>query len=341
MSDSERTGGELRVPFDAVRRKLQEILVSRGLTPRRAARCAFLVAENSLVGVSSHGVHRFPRLIDWIDRGFVDVAARPTRVSGLGAAERWDGNLGIGPLNAERCMRRAMALASKYGVGSVALSNTNHWLRAGTYGWQAANRGYAAICFTNTEPNLPLWGGTEPRLGNNPIALAVPRGDGRHVVYDGALSQFSYGRIEQAALRGENLPAVGGFDRNGNPTSDPTEILESRRALPIGYWKGAGLSLLIDLLVAGLSGGRTTADLGRLEAEYGVSQLFVAFAPTMLGPSARDAVERTLQEVLREDGGSVGDLRYPGERLERTRRENLRLGVPVDEAVWKEVLALP
>jgi 3-dehydro-L-gulonate 2-dehydrogenase len=312
MSDSKRTPRELRVPFDVMRAKLQEILLSRVLAPHRAARCAFLVAENSLVGVSSHGVHRFPRLIEWIDRGFVNVAARPARVSSFGAAERWDGKLGVGPLNAERCMRRAMTLAARHGVGSVALSNTNHWLRAGTYGWQAANRGYAALCFTNTEPNLPPWGGTEPRLGNNPIVLAVPRADGRHVVYD----------------------------RDGNPTSNPAEILESHRALPIGYWKGAGLSVLIDLLVAGLSGGRTTADLGRLEAEYGVSQLFVAFAPALLGPSARDAVERTLRNLLHGGGASLDDLRYPGERIERMRTENLRLGVPVDEAVWEAILAL-
>ena len=330
----------VRIPFGALQSTFQGILQSRGFSPPRATRCAFLVAENSLVGVASHGVNRFPRLVEWIDRKFLDVHAHPERTSSLGAVERWDGHLGPGPLNAERCMRRAMTLAGRNGIGCVALANTNHWLRAGTYAWQAARRGFAAICFTNTEPNLPPWGGCEPRLGNNPITLAIPRADGRHVVFDGALSQFSYGRIEQAALLGEELPVIGGFDRAGRPTTQPGDILESQRALPIGYWKGAGLSLLIDLLAATLSGGQATVDLGALEAEYGVSQVFVAFAPRLFGTEAYDTVERALQALLAADSEATADLRYPGERIERTKRENLARGVPVDARIWESVLAL-
>ena len=129
-----------------------------------------------------------------IHNGTIDVHARPELVGSCGALERWDGKLGIGNLNAYQAMDRAIELARRHGIGCVALANTNHWMRGGTYGWQAADAGLMGICWTNTLANLPPWGASDPRLGNNPFVIAVPRPEG-HVVLDMAMSQFSYGRL--------------------------------------------------------------------------------------------------------------------------------------------------
>jgi 3-dehydro-L-gulonate 2-dehydrogenase len=88
--------------------------------------------------------------------------------------ERWNGKLGMGNLVAKKAMARAIELAGKLGIGCVAVRNTNHWMRGGTYGWQAADAGCIGICWTNTFPNMPAWGGTDPRIGNNPFVLAIP-----------------------------------------------------------------------------------------------------------------------------------------------------------------------
>jgi 3-dehydro-L-gulonate 2-dehydrogenase len=234
-------------------------------------------------------------------------------------------------------MDRAIALASEHGLGCVALRNTNHWMRAGTYAWQAAEAGCPAICFTNTEPNLPPWGGTRPVLGNNPIALAIPRTGGRHLLFDGALSQFSYGAMEDAARRGRTLSVPGGFDRNGELTRDPAEIVASQRPLPVGFWKGAGLSLLLDLFAAVLSSGATTRELGERRGEYGVSQAFLAFHGDLLGPSEESVVDATLAQLLRVETDGVTSVTYPGLRLHERRAENLELGVPVDAGVWQRI----
>jgi len=327
----------LRVPYEDVCDVLASCLRVRGFENERAARCATIFTDNSVVGVASHGLNRFPRFLEWIDRGWVDPAATPTRVSCLGGFERWDGHLGPGPLNAQECMHRAIALASEHGLGCVALRNTNHWMRAGTYAWQAAEAGCLALCFTNTEPNLPPWGGIRPALGNNPIALAVPRADGRHVLYDGALSQFSYGAMEDAARRGGTLPVPGGFDRSGNLTQDPAKIVASQRPLPVGFWKGAGLSLLLDLFAAVLSSGATTRELGEREGEYGVSQTFVAFDRTWVGPEEQNAVEATLSQLTHVETDGDRTVRYPGERLFQRRADNLRRGVPVAATVWARI----
>ena len=69
---------------------------------------------------------------------------------------------------------RAMQLATVNGIGCVALANTNHWHRGGTYGWRAAKKGFAFICWTKTIDNMPAWGAKDARLGNNPLVFALP-----------------------------------------------------------------------------------------------------------------------------------------------------------------------
>src|SRR5206468_7386830 len=129
-------------------------------------------------GVPSHGLNLFPRLMTMIRSGAVDVHARASRVAVHGGLERWDGHGGVGALNAYDAMDAAIARSRSTGIACVALGNTNHWMRGGTYGWQAADAGVVGLCWTNTLPNLPPWGADAPRIGNNPIVIAVPRASG-------------------------------------------------------------------------------------------------------------------------------------------------------------------
>ncbi|HRW05245.1 MAG TPA: 3-dehydro-L-gulonate 2-dehydrogenase, partial [Caldilineaceae bacterium] len=266
----------MRVPLARMQEEFTRVLHKYGLTAERASRCAAIFAENSLVGVASHGLNRFPGFIDFIRQGYINPTVEAERVAGFGAWEQWDGKLGVGPLNADLASRRALALADEFGVGCVGLRNTNHWMRGGYFGWQAAEAGYALIAWTNTKPNVPPWGAVNARVGNNPLVLAVPRSQGP-VVLDMAMSQFSFGRMESAARAGRALPLPGGFDSAGNLTTDPAAIIEADRALPIGYWKGSGLALLLDLVATLLSSGQATHQIGKQVTEYGVSQVYIAF----------------------------------------------------------------
>src|SRR5258706_1693162 len=126
----------MRVPFDELYETLRRALLTTGMEPDRAALSARLFAEASRDGVSSHGLNRFPRFMRAIARGIVDVHARPARLAVHGAIERWDGRAGPGNLNAHESMTRAIALGREHGLGCIALSNTNHWMRGGSYGWQ-------------------------------------------------------------------------------------------------------------------------------------------------------------------------------------------------------------
>jgi len=329
-----------RIPFSQVQAMLAAVLGKLGFAADRALVCARLFAETTRDGVYTHGVHRFPRFVATVRNGSVDPAGQAAATARLGALERWDGNSGPGNLNALAAMERAMALAREHGLGSVAMGNTNHWMRGGTYGWQAAEAGMIGICWTNTTPNQPPWGGVEPVIGNNPLVIAVPRTAGP-VVLDMAMSQFSYGALESYRKRGELLPVDGGFDDEGNLTRDPVAVERSRRLLPAGYWKGSGLAVLLDMVAAIMTRGRATHEIPPdplLEA--GVSQIFLALDPAAVGPPSQadqiaDAVVASLHNA--QPAAPGGKVRYPGEQTLRLREENLRLGLPVDPAIWEEI----
>jgi 3-dehydro-L-gulonate 2-dehydrogenase len=332
-----------RIPFDEVQATLEGVLGKLGFSASRAQACARLFAETTCDGVYTHGVNRFPRFVVMIRNGSVDVEAEPQLVAGFGALERWDGQKGPGNLNALASMERAMALSREHGVGCVALGNTNHWMRGGTYGWQAAEAGVIGICWTNTMPNLPPWGGAEPALGNNPLVIAIPRASG-HVVLDMAMSQFSYGTLESYRKRGEMLPVDGGFDATGKLTRDPAAIEQTQRPLAIGYWKGSGLSLVLDMMAAMTSLGKATHQLSTDSLqEAGLSQMFLAINPAslmdekILTQIADEIIASLHQSRPAEKGAKI---RYPGEQTLRIRAENRKLGVPVEPAVWEEILKM-
>jgi 3-dehydro-L-gulonate 2-dehydrogenase len=315
-----------------------------GLRGERAALCARLFAETTCDGVYTHGLDRFPRFAEMVANGCIDVNAEPTRVAGAAAIERWDGHLGPGNVNAYAAMERAIALARQFGLGGVALANTNHWMRGGSYGWLAADAGVFAMCWTNTLANLPPWGASTPAVGNNPLVIAVPRPAGAQVVIDMAMSQFSYGALSAYASRGAQLPVPGGYDLAGELTRDPAAIEASKRALAIGYWKGSGLSLVLDMVAAMLSGGHATHEIP-LEStrESGVSQVFLAIDPATY--AAREELDRIADGILESlrDATPIDPakpVRYPGEQTLHLRQENLKLGVPVTPNVWAKLNSL-
>src|SRR5579863_3496462 len=333
----------IRLPFEQVEARLALVLRGLGFSEARAELCARLFAETTCDGVYSHGVNRFARYVAMVRNGSVDPAAEPKVVSHFGAMERWDGQRGPGNLNAWSAMERAIALGREHGIGCVAMANTNHWMRGGTYGWQAAESGVIGMCWTNTMPNVPPWGGVEPAIGNNPLVMAVPRAKG-HVVLDMAMSQFSYGALDSYRRRGELLPVEGGFDAEGKLTRDPGAIEKSQRLLPVGFWKGSGLAVVLDMVAAMTSLGNATHVIANDPLkETGLSQMFVAIDPRGLGDAAR--MEQIADEVVESlhltrpavEGTTV---RYPGENTVRLREENQRLGLLVEDTVWDEILRM-
>ena len=333
---------EIRVAYAEMESIFHHILLKHSFSKDKAALCARIFADNSLDGVYTHGVNRFSRFVQMVVEKHVLPDQEPTKAAGFGGMEQWNGNLGPGPSNAIFCTERAMQLADDSGIACVALANTNHWMRGGTYGWKAAKEGYVFICWTNTIANMPAWGAKEARLGNNPIILAVPH-DNEAIVLDMAISQFSYGGMEKFAMQQKALPVPGGYDETGQITSDPQKVLSTKQSLPIGYWKGSGLSLLLDLLATILSGGKSTFQITEQKTESAVSQIFIAVKLSSLYNSS--AINNIINSIIADyhtaaKQSASNEILYPGERVLQARKRNSENGIPVNTKVWDEILAL-
>ncbi|MFS2222695.1 3-dehydro-L-gulonate 2-dehydrogenase [Pantoea sp. B65] len=333
-----------RIAFEQMKSTIERALLHAGMAPEQAAICAQVHTESSCDGIYSHGLNRVARFVEYLQKGWVNAAARAERVKALSVMEIWDGHQGPGITNALLAVDRAMALAKEQGMGLVAMRNSSHWMRGGTYGWRAAQQGMAAICWTNTESCMPAWGGKDARIGNNPFVMAVP-GKPAPMVLDMAMSQYSYGKLEVTRLKGEQLPYPGGFDQQGNLTVDPAPIEASKRILPTGYWKGSGFAILLDAMAALLSAGNATPQIDKIGRGSctGASQIFMVFDPGQLGGA--DFTGRMTQSIAdyvnsSEPAEGVGAVTWPGQRQRNTREDNLRQGIPVDDGVWQQVVKL-
>ncbi|WP_291794446.1 3-dehydro-L-gulonate 2-dehydrogenase [Maribacter sp.] len=333
---------EIKVSSEEMKLVLTKLFLKYSFSKVQAETLAKIHTESTIDGIYSHGINRVPVFIDYINKGLIKIDAIASEVTSMGSIERWDGNLGSGILNALKCTDRAIDLAKANGMGLVALRNTNHWMRGGTYGWRAAEQGCISIMFTNTIPNMPAWGGKENRIGNNPLVISIPRNEG-HVVLDMALSQFSFGKMQSLDLKNEKLPFHGGWDADNQLSKNPKDIMESGRSLPVGYWKGSALSMVLDMLATLLSAGNSSYKIGLKKNETALSQVFMCIDPSNF--SNTNIQENLLNEIIQftHDGPpmKMGDKTfYPGERTLTTRLKNQKEGMMVNSKIWEQVLHL-
>lgn len=331
----------MRIQYDVIKETVKKALLNVGLNEEQAETCAAIHTQSNADGIESHGLNRIPRFVEYVQKGWVNLNGKPELVLAKGAVENYDGNLGIGVTNAIFCADRAVQLAGSHGIGCVTLKNTTHWMRGGTYAWRMAEAGYMGMSWTNTESCMPLWGSDEPGVGNNPFCMAIPREDGS-IVLDMAMSQYAYGKLGAYRLAGKELPFPGGFDKDGNLTSDPGAIEESKRILPTGYWKGSGMAIVLDLAAALMANGKSGADLDEENQGSctGCSQIFIAYDPYLFG--SKDEIQKMLNHRVEAADSSHPEIEgskvtCPGERTMQVRQRSMEEGIQVDDKIWEQV----
>jgi 3-dehydro-L-gulonate 2-dehydrogenase len=127
---------------------------------------------------------------------------------------------------------------------------------------------------------------------------------------------------------------IGGADRNGQPTMDPAAILDGGVAWPMGFWKGSGLALMLDVFASVLADGLTTAELEKTPEGLGVCQVFLAFQPKLLGGGDPAARTRIVVEHL---AATNPESRYPGQSALEHRERSEREGVYVRDEIWAKL----
>ncbi len=229
------------------------VLERKGMDPSDAAVVAEVLVDSNLRGVDSHGVLRLPIYVGMIERGQVNPRPNVRVVRETPATLLVECDLSIGHPRSVWAMERAMDKARQVGVGWAHLRNTAHQGALYYYALMAARNDMVGMVLTATGPNVAPFGGSARAIGNSPFSFAAPGGRRPPLCLDVATSVVAYGKVRNAASRGEPIPEGWALDKNGNPTTDPEAVIEGV-LLPLGMHKGSGLAIMIEA-IAGLVGG--------------------------------------------------------------------------------------
>ncbi len=230
------------------------------------------------MGIGTHGLSRVRDYVTRIEAGGIDPAAEVVVERPAPALRLIDGNHGLGPAIARCAVDAAMEAAREAGIGGAFVRNGSHLGALAPFLFNAAEVGFAAIMTTNTAPMIAAPGGRTPLIGNNPLGLAVPHPDGRHVLVDMALSVVSRSRVREAQKAGTNIPETWATDGEGRPTRDPAEAMEGLMQA-IGGEKGTVLALALDMMAGAMAGAGFLSHIPTAaktpERPQGLGQMFI------------------------------------------------------------------
>lgn len=295
----------------------RDVLRAAGLAAPDAEAAAEGLALASARGVDSHGVARLPQYVASIRGGMVNPAPEPRIRRQRGATVLVDADGGYGYRPAALAMDTAVELAGGYGVAVAAVRNSHHFGAAGIHALRAATQRMIGMVTSTAKARIAPWGATRAVLGNNPLAVAVPRRPpDPAMVLDVALGQVAIGRLRLAAAAGEPVPEGWGFDAQGRPTTDPRAIIDGGLIAPVGGHKGSGLALMLEVL-AGVLPAAPFAVAADPHGRDGVGHLLVAVDPACFRELEEfyDDLERLVAQVRQapvRDGGEP--VRLPGQR---------------------------
>src|SRR5438309_2771818 len=241
------------VAASAIAALIKDAMMAVGVPGAEAAKVAELMGEADLTGADAHGVFRLPQYVRRLKAGGFNPKPNITIERSAPATALVDGDNAMGHLVMSRAAETAIAIARETGVSWVGVRRSNHAGPAGLYAEMPAAAGmigiYAAVANAN---HMAVWGGADPLLGTNPLAIGVPSGAGP-MVLDMATTVVSYGTVKNYALQGKSMQQ--GWMVN---TATGEDIRDAKRAaegllLPIGGYKGSGLAVMLGLLAGPLN----------------------------------------------------------------------------------------
>lgn len=325
--------------FDALVSRLCGIFQRLGCSLHTARLLAKNCASAERDGAYSHGLFRIKDYAaDLAANDWVAPNASPIIEDVSPGMARVDAQNGFALTALDAAKSLAIAKAQRCGVAIIAIRNSHHLSALSLDVEPFAEAGLVAISFINSSPAVVPYGGHTAALGTNPFAFAAPRSDAPPFVFDMATSVMAHGDVQLAAQKGETLQLGSGVDARGEPTTDPNHILNGGALLPFGAHKGAAISLMVEILCAGLVEGNFSSEVdassypGAVTANTGQSLLLID--PSHGSKKSASFAERVSQLIeLMKD---AGQQRLPGERRLRCRAESARNGVPISA----ELLAL-
>jgi L-2-hydroxycarboxylate dehydrogenase (NAD+) len=329
-----------RVPADRLAAFVVRAFSQAGVPAQDAEILAGLMVEADLRGSDTHGVIRLPLYIRRIRAGGINVKPNIRVVSERPSAALIDGDNAMGHLVMRRAAHLAIEKAKATGVGWVGARMSNHAGPAALYVTMPLEHDMIGLYFAVGSSNhLPAWGSSEALLGTNPMAFAVPAQDEPAIVLDMSPTVVAFGKVRLAAQRGEQMPVGWMIGKDGKPLTDPKRMDEGH-LLPIGDYKGSGLSLIVGLLAGALNRaalGRDVIDFTKeISSATNTGQAIAAISIDAFLPATD--FKRYVDQFIRDIRSSqklpgVERIWLPGEQSHTKLQDRRAHGVPVPKSL--------
>jgi uncharacterized oxidoreductase len=338
---------------DALRALVRAMVTAAGWSGAEAAETADHLVLANLSGHDSHGVGMLPLYFQSLADGNLKPESQPSDRLDAAPFLIVDANIALGQPVARNAVERAIPMAKAGGVAILNLLDAHHIGRIGHYAEIAADAGLISLFWVNVAGRPPIvapFAAKEARFGTNPHAIGIPVPGGDPIVLDFATSRMAHGKARVAFNKGVPVPEGYIIDGEGNPTTEPRHVFlhgigdnEALGALlPFGDHKGAGLSLIAELLSAGLMGA---ARIDQKPAKtWIINSLFgILIDPARLEPDEalrKERIESYLAFVrAAKPQDEANPVLTPGEKERATRIERARDGIPLDDETWSQIVA--
>ncbi|GAB4114151.1 MAG: Ldh family oxidoreductase [Candidatus Caldatribacteriota bacterium] len=315
-----------------------------GVSDNHAKILGDTLVQADLRGVDSHGISRLPSYIKRAKRGLIQYQEKVEIIEKNLCISMIDGKNNFGQIVAYYGMKEAIRKAKQKetGIGFIGISHTNHIGMAAYYALMAVKEGMIGIVMSNSPSTVAPWGGAEPFLGTNPVAIAVPAGNDYPIVLDMATSMVARGKIRLALKNNQDIPLGWALDIDGNPTTDPEKAIKGA-LLPFGGPKGYAISLLVQIFSAVLTNSAREMDVRSIDDFSGKSEIgnfmgairVSSFIEQKIFEKEIDELNARIRNSKRAKG--IERIYLPGEIEFEVQKEREKNGIPISSGVYNSL----
>jgi len=296
--------------------------------------------QSSLRGVDSHGIRLLPHYLKAIDSGRIN----PKPVYNFSKTSNSTGSLDadhtFGHAAGAEGMLKAVSLAEKNGIGAVAVSNSTHFGAAAYFSFLATKQNMIGISLTHADSLMQTYLGKQSFFGTNPICVAVPCRGEEPFCLDMATSLVSWNKIIQFKENGEAIPDGWGYNSNGIETNDPEKVVS---LVPIGNYKGFGLSMFVDIFCSLLTGMPYGPDICRMYADPIEQKRMLGHFFIAIDVKSFQNIDlfkdrlKTMMDAVRNGPpmNSESKIMVPGDPEKKNYEIRIKKGIPLDRTTFE------
>lgn len=324
-----------------------QVMVNAGLLPDEAD----ILVESMLFadsrGIGSHGISRLINYSRRVKCGVIESGANAEIIRESPSALLIDGHNGIGAKIGRQAIDRCIEKSRQTGCCAAAVRGGNHFGAGAFYTKYAAEQGFIAFIISNSEAAVAPIGGSKAMLGTNPLAVSVPSSGNTPFDLDMATSVVARGKVVLAQKEGREIPEGWAVNREGVPTTNPSEVLDGGCMLPFGGPKGYAISLFIDLMCSGLSGALNCRNTPHFWTDYehpqNIGYFMIVIDPEKFMP--KETFLNRINGILDEfkacpPAKGTKSVIIPGEPENRRAEISREQGIELSDAVVKELYSV-